>query len=429
MSPTVSPSPPPPFGPEIFSISAEDLTKEDTISSDEAQVTNCQLVASYNWLNKPNPTIIVPGMPPRWTPPSEPPRLREDSGIFYRDRNALRFPSHPMEPAIESILFTQPSLVTVSPTPIDIVACGSTLGNLFRFATGSDNAFRMLIHVVGSTVHFIRRENSPQETIDDVRGYGHTFPEAYTTWDPDARDSVSHQRIVSYHFGGLRCLVRYEGDGYLPNLAGKLKPAKTHPSSAASSKTDSLDPSLLVNLASTLTTSSISPATPKDSPLTIIPSGISIPQKALFDLKTRSILSRAVDHLAKELPRLYLTQTPNFLLAHHERGVFNEMTTRDVRSRLQEWEAASAEPLCRLAGLLRRIIEIARGREDGRLEITRAEGETVLRLRAQTDGLPGVLSSGCEARWRAWLRGEGDGGDVASKGEDDGQADEGVALW
>ncbi|PNH30211.1 hypothetical protein VD0002_g4046 [Verticillium dahliae] len=112
-----------------------------------------------------------------------------------------------MEPAIESILRTRPSFAAVSSTPIDIVACGSTLGNLLRFTSGDEKPFRMLVNVVGSTVHLIRREKSPNETIDDVRGYGHTFPDAYTTSDREARGSASHQRILSYCFGGLRSVV------------------------------------------------------------------------------------------------------------------------------------------------------------------------------------------------------------------------------
>ncbi|KAG7138722.1 hypothetical protein HYQ45_018851 [Verticillium longisporum] len=73
-----------------------------------------------------------------------------------------------MEPAIESILRTRPSFAAVSSTPIDIVACGSTLGNLLRFTSGDEKPFRMLVNVVGSTVHLIRREKSPNETIDDA---------------------------------------------------------------------------------------------------------------------------------------------------------------------------------------------------------------------------------------------------------------------
>ncbi|KAG7112294.1 hypothetical protein HYQ45_016309 [Verticillium longisporum] len=250
-----------------------------------------------------------------------------------------------MEPAIESILLTRPSLAAVSSTPIDIVACGSTLGNLLRFTSGDDKAFRMLVNVVGSIVHLIRREKSPKETIDDIRGYGHTFPDAYTTLNREARGSASHQRILSYCFGDKAAATRTG----LASLA------------AEESTTVTSGHSRVEDLAASLSTAAISPAIPVDGPLTIKPAGRAIPQRAMFDLKTRSIKSMDVDHLAKELPRLYLCQTPNFIIAHHTSGVFKNVTIRDVRSRLSEWDAASAEPLGLLAVLLRRVLVLAHG--------------------------------------------------------------------
>lgn len=98
-----------------------------------------------------------------------------------------------MLPAIEAILKQNPDFDTKG---IDIVGCGSTLGNLLRFARNIDKKFRMIVECVGSTVFFIRRENSPTQTIPDVRGYGHTFPEAYTTWDAAVRGSETHQRVI-----------------------------------------------------------------------------------------------------------------------------------------------------------------------------------------------------------------------------------------
>ncbi|EEY22940.1 conserved hypothetical protein [Verticillium alfalfae VaMs.102] len=353
-SPTPS-YPPLPLGPEIACISVAKLAKDDAIPVEKARVSACQLVASYNWLDKPKPTIITPGLPPRWNPPSEPPQLKEDSGVFYRDRNASRLPLHPMEPAIESILLTRPSFAVVSSTPIDIVACGSTLGNLLRFTSG---------------------------------------------------------------------------DGYLSALAGEAAATRAGPASLAAeeSTTVASGHSPVEDLAASLSAEAISPAIPVDGPLTVKSAGRAIPQRALFDLKTRSIKSIDVDHLAKELPRLYLSQTPNFILAHHMSGVFKKITIFDVRSRLSEWEAASAEPLGLLTVLLRRVLVLARERHDGRLELTRGEGETAIHVREQTPGLPGVLSSGCEARWKAWLAGDGDDSGIEKKDNAHGADDEEVDL-
>ncbi|KAJ4289259.1 hypothetical protein N0V88_007009 [Collariella sp. IMI 366227] len=144
-----------------------------------------------------------------WTPQSHPSPLKEDSGSYFRDKNAARYPKHPMEPAVMASLAADPA----TPAQIDIFACGSTLGNLLRFVRGQDKSCRMLVYKLHNTVFLVRRENSPTELIPGIRGFGHTFPEANTTWEPDVKGSASHQRLIRYSLGGLDLLVRFEADG------------------------------------------------------------------------------------------------------------------------------------------------------------------------------------------------------------------------
>jgi hypothetical protein len=122
-----------------------------------------------------------------------------------------------MQPAIEAISTHDPNFES---NDVDLIGCKSTLGNLLRFSRNVDlsEKYRIIVEVVGSMVFFIRRENSPTQKIPGVRGYGHTFPEAYTTWDKEVQGSESHQRIIKYNFAGLTCLVRFEGDGYHPDM-------------------------------------------------------------------------------------------------------------------------------------------------------------------------------------------------------------------
>ncbi|OBT60337.1 hypothetical protein VE03_10357 [Pseudogymnoascus sp. 23342-1-I1] len=150
--------------------------------------------------------------PPAWTPPAVDTKLKPDSGHVFRDINAARYASYPLEPAFRSLRAMQPDHDIQA---VDIVGCGSTIGNLLRFARSESRPFRFDVDVIGDTVLFIRRENSPTELISDLRGYGHTFPEAYTTWDSEVRGSCSHQRIIQYEFGGLTFLIRTETDGYV----------------------------------------------------------------------------------------------------------------------------------------------------------------------------------------------------------------------
>jgi hypothetical protein len=59
-----------------------------------------------------------------------------------------------MAPVVHAILGTNPRF---SPANVDLFACGSTLGNLLRFARGMDKAFRFNVEVIGNTVFFIRK--------------------------------------------------------------------------------------------------------------------------------------------------------------------------------------------------------------------------------------------------------------------------------
>lgn len=88
------------------------------------------------------------------------------------------------------------------PADLDVVACYSSLGSLLRFVLGKDKSFRVLVQAVGDTVFFVRRENSPTEKLEGIKGHCHTFPEAYTSWDREVKASDSSHRILRYSFGG-----------------------------------------------------------------------------------------------------------------------------------------------------------------------------------------------------------------------------------
>ena len=101
----------------------------------------------YKW------AYVISGSPPMWNPPREATELDEDEGEYFRDPNAARYPSHPMQPAVEAIFRENPDLST---SCIDIVACSSTLGNLLRFVRSTGGGFRFIVEVIGSTVFFVR---------------------------------------------------------------------------------------------------------------------------------------------------------------------------------------------------------------------------------------------------------------------------------
>ena len=239
---------------------------------------------------------------------------------------------------------------------VDIVGCGSTIGNLLRFAGYKSKIFRFDVDVIGNTVVFIRKESSPTELITDLRGYGHTFPEAYTTWDSEVRSSCSHQRIIQYEFGGLKFLVRTETDGYLKEADAKA------PSSLANSTSQlSLDDAL-----GTMAVSSTEVA--QDQQLQLKTQGMRVRQDQIFDIKTRA--SYKPFDMNEILPRLWVNQTYKFLIAYHQSGLFDKPKVKDVRQEVLQWENGNSALLARFHALVKRIVDVVRDSDQQQCEVS-----------------------------------------------------------
>jgi hypothetical protein len=292
------------------------------------------------------------GSPPAWTPPVEDTQLKPDSEDVFRDINAARHSSYPLEPVFRALKAMQPQFDLQS---VDIVGCGSTIGNLLRFAGSQSKPFRFDVDIVGDTVLFVRRESSPTALITDLRGYGHTFPEAYTTWDSDVRNSCSHQRIVHYEFGGLKFLVRSETDGYVkdPDL----------------DKSNTLEPTEPLSLDDALGSVSLGPTfVDPGHELQVRLQGTKVPQSQIFDLKTRA--SSNLFDMDEILPRLWVNQTSKFLIAYHKFGAFNNPQVEDVRQRILGWESHNSALLARFHAIVKRIVDVVRDSEDQQCEVS-----------------------------------------------------------
>jgi hypothetical protein len=287
-----------------------------------------------------------------------------------------------MEPAALALLMADQTI----PERADLVACGSTVGSLLRFVRGADKPFRFLVEVIHNTVFFVRRENSPTELISGVYGYGHTFPEAYTTWDADVKGSASHQRLIEYSFAELRLFVRSEGNGYIAESAPVIQ----------KSKDISID-GLISDMASEKVTEKIFTGLN----LKIQSVGEVVGQDLIFELKTRSIKKKnQEDHdiLGEELPRMWVSQVPKFILAYHTSGVFDDIEIKEVRQDIEEWERCQRKAVSRLAALIHRIIGEVRERPDGKLEICYS-GSGELQVREQQPGAGDALSAETRALW------------------------------
>lgn len=285
----------------------------------------------------------------------------------------------------------QPEL---DPAAVDIFGCGSTLGNLLRFADSSDRTFRFHAELVGDTVFLVRKENSPRELIPGVYGYGHTFPEAYTSWAQGAKDSVSNQRLIKYSFGGIRCHVRFESDGYLRNKAMFLDdPSSDKPCSIGLSQETGID-SLLTNLKSAAV--SEKPQTENATFLIIENGGRLISQNAVFDIKTRA--TRSVINMDEVLPRLWISQIPNFIIAYHKSGNFDDIRVQDMRPDIADWEKQNATLIRRFYSILRRLIQLFKESDSRKFEVRRI-GTGHLKIWKQDEGRWSALPRDLRARW------------------------------
>lgn len=335
------------------------------------------------------------GSPPIWAPPAETRKLNQDSGDVFRDQNAARYPKHPLEPAVRAILTMQPQL---RPDQVDIVACGSTIGNLLRFSKSLGSDFRFDVEFIGSSVFFVRKENTPTELIQGLYGYGHTFPQAYTNWEADVKGSATHQRIVRYRLGELRCLIRFESDLWLPErLTGEELALAKCETSGPKVKSDINNDDDISDLLEATSSVSVSQKVPTvQESLQIKCGGRIIPQKAVFDLKTRSF-TRKID-MADVLPRLWVSQTPNFLIGYHKAGLFDEILVQDMHQRIKDWEQENDNALRQLAAVIRRIIEIARTSKGQGLEVSRL-GNGPLLIRELLDTTWHVLPTDLCKKW------------------------------
>jgi hypothetical protein len=417
----------------------EDLESSSERYLSSSKIENARTITSYSWVDKAKsgPTILIPGKPPLWTPQKSPAPLKEDRGTYYRDKNAARYPKHPIEPAVVAALRSEP----IIPAEVNLFACGSTLGNLLRFVRGQDKAFRMLVYLVENTIFLVRRENSPTEVIPDVRGFGHTFPEANTTWEADVRGSASHQRLIRYSFGGFDAVVRFEADGYIKPPDSPYR--KGSPTTVPSTTT-------VKDLADSLEATSITPPTPSGQETLLQPQGLTIktagsliPQSALFDLKTRGIKTRSKGtHMAEELPRLWVSQIPTFILAFHTNGLFKteDIEIKDVRDDVTNWEEKHKKELACLAALLHRIRDMVKEQPGRKMELVH-DGKGVLEVRKQLSDAGEVLSESVMEQWKK-LREAGQGSrssipedDEPKEGvdtdgdEDDNSTGGGLLVW
>ncbi|KAI1412141.1 hypothetical protein F5Y13DRAFT_163680 [Hypoxylon sp. FL1857] len=334
----------------------------------DAKITDCKYVASYSLVDSHSPKIIIPGQPATWKPPQLPSQLPGDYGDYLRDQNGARFPDHPMQPSVQSLFALDKGF---DPSSVDIMGCASSLGDILRFTRLVESTFRFDVEMVGNTLFLIR--NCRKEVIPDVRGYGHSFLDNFTSYQAGMEDTKSHQRIVSYSFGGLKCLVRFECDGHFADTTGGVAPTASEPR--------------ILKHSESLASSSIPIET----------AGATVSQQSILEIKTKSRARAPVD-MNEHLPRLWLRQIPNLITAYHTGGNFAEVEEKAIQQDLLNWEREHELEVRKFASVLHQLITEIKRAGHLKLELCRT-GLGPLELREQKGGTRDVLPADWKDMW------------------------------
>ncbi|KAI0204774.1 hypothetical protein F4808DRAFT_310293 [Astrocystis sublimbata] len=345
---------------------------EASAHSRDARITNCLYAASYTFDTEGEGPlrITVPGRPPAWRPPPLPCQVPVFQGNLLLDRNGTHFPDHPMLPAVQA-LFTMNE--AFDPASIDIMGCASSLGDLLRYTQSEYRTFRFNIEMIGNTLFLTM--NRKRVVIPVMEDYSRSFLSAFTSSNPADIADECHQRIVSYDFGGLKCLVRFECDGYLPDSDGH-DIAIDRPQL---SRSHQLSDSIRIHQSSTV-----------------------VPQETLLEIKTRyKSRGNPVDKGVNK-PRLWIRQVPYFVTAYHKSGLYEPqwVKVQDFRGAVYEWETSEQESLKKYATLLHQLITEVRRSSHLKLEVYRA-GKGPLQLRERADMTEQTLPASWRNRWAA----------------------------
>ena len=202
------------------------------------------------------------------------------------------------------------------------------------------------MEIIGDKAVFIRRERKATEFIDGFRGFEHTFLEEYTRWGSEVKGSSSHHRVAEYRFAGLKYLLRFESDGYLAERAASVKKAPAR----QGGKADLVDITTLLSSGNTMTIGERRPTTGLG--LVIRTEDREVDQAAVVEIKTRAVHKVLDTDIV--LPRLWISQTPNLIVAYHKGGRFNDVQILDVRKDIGVWEEQNSKNLRKLDTVIRR---------------------------------------------------------------------------
>ncbi|KAL2069169.1 hypothetical protein VTL71DRAFT_15507 [Oculimacula yallundae] len=299
-------------------------------------IKNLKSVASYNWKDVEHPTIYVPGLPPKFTPPTLPTQLQKDN----LTRSAPRSPAAPVDPLFQAILHEHPDYDMSS---IEVVTTRNSLRDLLDFASNRSGKWRLDIDMIHGTMFINQWEEFRLMLINGRQnsGYGHAFEDCLVTKEQHLEDSLHHERIVRYELGGLEFMVRFEADAY---IAGE-------------------DDETSHDLRATVADSTAPVPTPPvlRPPYKLVHAisrGRAINSDQIIELKSCGTNAFSIQ---KTMPQLWFSQTKHLCVGYHKDGLLTkDLEMRDMTEELSKWEENNQESLKNMIRIIKEIKDIAR---------------------------------------------------------------------
>ncbi|KAI0671233.1 hypothetical protein C8Q78DRAFT_974591 [Trametes maxima] len=423
-------------------------------TGDPVKLENFKVLGSYNWIDAPQPTILVPGSPPEWRDRPLPFRVPPDSGIQVFDPNGYYMGSTstliPLFRAVD-VVAEDNADTSMDWGAVDFVIDRSSLRKILRWvrctnADASSNTptttntttnakwntngnkphqtdtttnntprpahtrswaqrdprgaggvphFRLDLQLAGKKTVLVERWDTRtcQELLHGSHGCRNNFDEAATSPARGPKSTKYHNRIVQYDLEGVRLVVRFEADAYIPR--------ENDPADLLSGLSISCSPSPPAPSPS-------SPPTPdySDTNLAVLHGGTLIPQSSLIEIATRTSKGRLTHKWHETYTQLLLSQTPHFFLAVHQNGQFSAVERHARRAAggtsqpgLERFDrdARMQRDLRQLVRVLGTMQGLVRGRgRRGRLSLVHRQGRLEL---FERDGDAGRLPESELARF------------------------------
>ncbi|RMY46785.1 hypothetical protein D0865_09071 [Hortaea werneckii] len=385
----------------------------ETLSRVQIRRMARQVVASYNWLDSEEPTILVPGAPPLWDPPENPVQIAPDTGTFFIDPNAGILTTSPMEPLLRALLHEHPDFDFSS---LDLITDRWALSRLL-----SDNeSWSLAAQVVGGgTIVFIRLEPEREIHIQphQFRGFRRNFEKEFLEYREDCWGSRAHYQIIMYKLGEIKIMLRHAAAGYLADLTDQSIDTEKSPSMPGDN-----------------TTATAQQQQQQHGDLRITPAGHHVPRSAIFELSTSKKISTVEAYKQHEVAEQWIAQTQTYIRALPAqtsrnkqawkiRGMFSKKESIDVRREahedIAEWERENQRRIQRLYRRLSDVmlrLRIACQESKSRYFVLEPEkGKGTIRIRAvgaeEVRGLPRDLTERLVSRVSPTQNRDAEGGE------------------